>query len=499
MDLQFGQFRLRPRERQLAGPDGSVELSARSFDILQVLLGRPNEVIGKESLFEAAWPGLVVEDNTLQVHISALRKALGGDLIATVHGRGYKYAGPAPVSVPAAAAPAAEPSHSPQRPVVVVLPFDNLSGDPDQQYFSDGITGDIIDRLSRFWTLAVIGQHSATAFRSAAPDFAAIRAKLMAGFVVTGSIRRSGDRIRIAVRLSDTGNGETIWAEHYDRPITDIFSLQDEISALVAASLARRLEIEINMRNAVRAPASLSSYEHMLQGYWHFKKLTRPGNVAARACFERAIAADPRNAEAMAWLGVSYCEDWVHDFSEDNARRGAELCAQAVDLNPGHAVIRAVQTWALLCVGDRPAALQASERSMAFNAGEPGVLVNRALALAYDGKLRDAAELLELAHRLEPVPPLWFGEFRGVLSFSEGRYADTLAGVERLSEHAWDAMYALASYGHLGERDRARDLLARIRARGPEPPWDLGLAREPYRDREVWERLQRGLRLALEF
>jgi TolB-like protein len=287
MDLQFGNYRLKRAERQVLGPQGPVELSARSFDILALLLERPDEVIGKEELFEAVWPGLMVEENTLQVHISALRKALDTGTIMTVHGRGYKYAGPRPV---VDASPNSMPQVIPtdRKPVVVVLPFNNLNSESDQQFLSDGIASDIADLLARFRVFAVIGQHSAAALRAAAPDFAAIRERLRVDFVVTGSLRRAGDSIRITVRLSNAASEETIWSERYDRPMTDLFSLQDEIAELVAVAIARHLEVEINIRSAGRHNVGMSSYEYLLQGYWHFKKLTRAGNVVARECFERA-------------------------------------------------------------------------------------------------------------------------------------------------------------------------------------------------------------------
>src|SRR5258708_7659698 len=135
MDIEFGPYRLKRQQRLLLGPEGAVELSDRSFDILTVLVGRPNELIGKAELFDVVWPGMTVGENTLQVHISALRKALDPAMIVTIHGRGYKYAGPLPVSVETV--PAAD--HQPiadRKPVVVVLPFENLSGDSEQQYFS---------------------------------------------------------------------------------------------------------------------------------------------------------------------------------------------------------------------------------------------------------------------------------------------------------------------------------------------------------------------------
>ena len=498
MDLQFGQYQLKRAERLLLGAEGPVELSARSFDILALLLERPDEVIGKTELFDAVWPGLVVEENTLQVHISALRKALGAGTIMTVHGRGYKYAGPRPV---ASASQAVNPLPivSDRKPMVVVLPFDNLSGDPDQQFFSDGITGDIADRLARFGAFAVIGQHSAASFQAKAPDFAAICERLKVDFIVTGSARRTSERIRFAIRLSDAASEEAIWGERYDRPISDLFTLQDEISQLVAAAIARHLEVEINVRSVGRPQASLSSYEQLLQGYWHFKKLTRAGDAAAKHCFERAIALDPRNAEALGWLGVTYCEGWLMDFQPESAAKGFEFTAQAISLDPTNASCHSAHNWALLWVGDLAGALRISERGISLNPSDPHVLVNRALTLGYDGQTNEAMDLINQAHRLEPIPPRWFGEFSGILAFAEGRYAETLAGVEPIPEPAWDVMYALACYGLMGEKLKARDTLVRLAETGRNHDWALGISREPYRDPAIRERLSEGIAKALSF
>ena len=496
MDVRFGPYLLRRQERRLEGPDGAAELSARAFDLLCVLLDHAGEVVSKDALFSAAWPGVVVEENTLQVHMSALRKALDPGMIVTVHGRGYKYAGPAPVEQDAAAA-AATAGPRDHKPVIAVLPFENLSGDPEQQYFSDGITGDITDRLLRFRKFALIGQHSASAFRSATPDFAAIRDTLKADFALTGSIRRAGERIRIAVLLSSAESGEAIWAERYDRPVSDIFALQDEISALVAAAIASRLDLEINARSSSKPPASLTSYEHLLQGCWHYRKFTPDGNIAARRCFERAAALDPRDGEALAWLGLTYSTPWIYDFSAENATKALVFSAEAVALDPLKAVTYTIHSIALLRNGDLEAALRTSERGLALNPGQPGMLANRAHTVTYDGRTAEARDLMAQALRLEPLPPPWYARYCGVIAFVEERYEEALVGFDPHVERAWDIMYALSCCGHLGRAERPRATLARLRFQGRDPDWLLGVSREPYRDAGVRERLTEGLKLAL--
>ncbi|WP_189476277.1 winged helix-turn-helix domain-containing protein [Mesorhizobium sp. M2A.F.Ca.ET.043.05.1.1] len=160
--MEFGNYRLKRTERQLLGPNGPVELSTRSFDILASLLEKPDEVIGKTELFDAVWPGLVVEENTLQVHISALRKVLDAGTIMTVHGRGYKYAGPRPVP----AAPVVDDASPQTKPSIAVLPFANLSGDSAQEIFCEGLALNIVANLGRFHELFVIDRFSTLAYRN---------------------------------------------------------------------------------------------------------------------------------------------------------------------------------------------------------------------------------------------------------------------------------------------------------------------------------------------
>ncbi len=209
-----------------------------------------------------------------------------------------------------------------RKPVIAVLPFDNLSGDPGQQYFSDGMTEDIIDRLSRYRILSVIGRHSSFALRGHGADMHEIREKLAADYVVTGNIRKSEDRIRIAARLTDAKTEGVLWADHYDRPLRDIFAVQDEVANTIACTLMGRLEMEVATRSPGVSLEGLSSYEHVLQGMWHFRKLSRAATALAADCFQRAIAANPKNAEAHRWLSACHLNRWYLDFSKEDLSKG---------------------------------------------------------------------------------------------------------------------------------------------------------------------------------
>ena len=505
MDVEFGTYRLKRQERLLLGPDGPVELSGRSFDILTVLLDTPNQLIGKAELFDAVWPGVVVEENTLQVHVSALRKALVPNMIVTVHGRGYKYGGPQPVPV-APASVRREPvtlssveNTTPRKPVVAVVPFENQSGNRDQQYFSEGITQDITDSLTRFRMLSVIGQHSAFAFRSSAPDFVGIREKLRADFVVTGSIRRSDDRIRVTVRLSDARSETAVWAERYDRPLSGIFELQDELTDLIAAAVANQLEIEIAAWSGGRNPTNFACYESILQGHWHFKKLDMESNEKAIASYEQALALDPRNAEAMSSLAMCYSSGWLYEFSIPKLEMGVEFATRAIEYDPSAAKSHAVLGFGLLWLQGLDAAKPPMERALVLNPSEWFGLTNRSMISVYEGKPAEARQLLDQARRLNTMPPIWLTEFECVSHFGEGRFADVLPGVEPIPDGAWDMMYAISSYGHLGLAEKACATLARFSDQGRSVDFLFGAMREPYRDPAIRERLSEGIRKALSF
>ncbi len=492
MDRAFGPYRLKRQERRVEGPDGPVDLSARAFDLLCVLLDNAGDVVSKDELFAAAWPGIVVEENTLQVHISALRKALPDGMIATVHGRGYRYAGPVPEKS-AAKTPAGNPHRG---PMIVVLPFANLGGDPDQQYFSDGIAQDITDRLTRFRVLSVIAVDSSLAGQSSVPDVEKVRAATDADFVISGSVRRSDSRIRISVRLTDAATRTSVWAEQYDRPMADLFDVQDEVADMVAATISQKLDIELTSRTLRKPPSSLKTYDLLLRGAWHHLELTRDGNGKAIDLFERALAEDPDYPEALFWLGVSKCLYYEIDFDLPSVKQGMDLIEQVIRINPtdSKAFVGYSLSSGLILGADQ--ARSAIEHALRLNPNDHHAIAQRALVAIYDGEIDLAKEWLASLKKLTPHALPWVEQYHSLIAFHQGRYREALPGLVN-ADFAWQTMYQIACYGHLGETDQAQAIVARFVAQGRVLDFHAAAAREPYSDAALHQHLIDGVRKAL--
>lgn len=499
LSLSFGPYRLKRLDRQIDGPDGAIELSARAFDLLCVLLDGGGEVVSKDAIFDAVWPGVVVGENTLQVHVSALRKALGPGMIATVHGRGYRYSGPLPRTkdVPPLAAHGETGPDAASGPVLAVVPFIDLGGDPGQIYFSDGITQDITDRLTRFRGLTVIGLDRPTIGPNSVPDPDWLHSSVGADFVISGSIRRSSDRIRIAVRLTETASRAALWAEQFDRPLADLFDLQDEVSEQVAATIARRLEIELSSRAIRRPPASLKAYDLTLRAIWHYLAYTRDDMAKAVADCELALTEDPEYREAMYWLGNARCAAYDFDFDLDEMRRGLALIEKTIQLDPNDS--RAFVSLSIYAgVAYSPdASRKAADQALRLNPGDYYAHAQRALVAFFDGDHALARAWLASVNRLTPNPLPWVAHYEPMIAFQEGRFRDTCAGLAGYADPAWQMMYAIAAHGHLGETDQARAIVAHYAAQGRVHDYFAAAAREPYLHAEPREHLIAGLRLAL--
>lgn len=476
MDLLFGDYRLKRAERLLLGPQGPVELSGRSFDILAVFLDRPDEVIAKAELFDAVWPGLVVEENTLQVHISALRKQLAGEMIATVHGRGYKYAGPRPV-------PAA--TETPSRPSIAILPFDNMSGDPEQDYFSDGITEDIIAELGKFREFLVIARNSSFHLRGKADDLAEVARKLAVQYVVEGSVRKIGNRVRVTVQLIDASSMAHVWGEHYDRELDDIFAIQDEITQMIAARLARQARTAIASRARARPTENMSAYEFYLRAL----PLAAAYDTAheAEQFLRQAVRLDPRFAAAHAMLGFveSMKFYWVYNDPR-HLHSGLEMTKTALELDPDEAYAHLAAGFARMYLRQFRQAQISLDRAIALNPNDPFILSIHALLLSYTGRPGEALDGINEAQRRDPFAVGWYQDYRGIILTAAGRYREAIACYAKMpTVPTWSLARLVICHAELGEIEQAKTTLAKLEASWPELgidaiiAWELDFFEDP--------------------
>ena len=309
---KFGPYRLDAEAEMLFRESEPVALGRRAVMLLRLLVERAGTPVSKDALMQAAWPGLAIEESNLTVQIAALRRIFadvdgGATWIEKLPRRGYRYVGP-PVAAESGAGLPMElaPSVS-DRPSLAVLPFSNLSGDPGQDYFSDGITGDIIAELSRFRSLFVVARHSSFAYKGKTPEIKRVGRELGVRYVAEGSVRKIGGRVRVTIQLLDTASGYSLWTERYDRELEDIFALQDEIVRAIVAALPGRLE-DAGREIARRKPTpSITAYDLVLLGNERWRQLTVKGMAEAREYFRNAVALDPQYARAhvnIAWTIV---------------------------------------------------------------------------------------------------------------------------------------------------------------------------------------------------
>ncbi len=333
-EISFGRFRLHLARRELRRDNTPVRLGGRALDVLCVLASAGGAVVTKDELMARVWAGVVVEENNLQVHISALRKALAEDRngeswIVTVPGRGYRFLrsqGP-----PAADDPAPGQSlPGPDRPSLAVLPFLNLSGDPEQEYFADGMVEEIITALSRIRWLFVTARNSTFTYKGQAVDVKRVGRELGVRYVLEGSVRKGGERIRIAAQLIDASTGAHLWADHFDGPLEDVFELQDKVASSVAGVIEPALQAAETARSTGRPTTDLTAYDLYLRAHAMVWSSARQ-IPQALGLLEQAIARDPHYGPALAWAG--YCcfrlllDGWSDDPAADRLK-GADF-AQA--------------------------------------------------------------------------------------------------------------------------------------------------------------------------
>src|SRR5690242_18747494 len=324
MQFLFGDHILDAGRRELRRGAEPISVEPQVFDLLIYLVENRDRVVSKDDLIASVWGGRVVSDSTLTSRINAARKAVGDSggnqkLIRTIARKGLRFVGDVRVTPLGADRPhlmshsqedVQEPSRPalplPDRPAIAVLPFVNLSGDPEQEYFSDGISEDIIAALSKLRWFFVIARNSSFTFKGKAVHMKQVAEELGVGYVVEGSVRKSGERVRITAQLNDVATGSHIWAERYDRDLADVFAVQDEITDAIVGAIEPQLYAAENFRAQRKAPDSMDAWDLVMRGLSYYWRLTRQDNVVAQALLEKATAIDPNYGQALGVLAASH-------------------------------------------------------------------------------------------------------------------------------------------------------------------------------------------------
>jgi TolB-like protein/Tfp pilus assembly protein PilF len=401
--------------------------------------------------------------------------------------RVYRVAGTPNVSV-------AMPKAATERPAIAVLPFVNMSGDVEQQYFSDGITEDILTELLRFRSLLVIARNSSFQFRAAA-DVKRIGRVLGVQYVVEGSVRRSSNRVRITAQLVEAARANQLWAEHYDRDMHDIFAIQDELAQAIAATIEGRLAASGAQRSRRKPTSDLAAYDYFLQGR---EGIERRGDPAIAALsLRRAIELDPGFAQAHAWLSQLHLFMFLVELRPESLHEAIVLARKALSLDEADAWSHRAVGYAYMIGGQHELAGIHLDRAVALNPTDTRITSVHALWLAFGGKGDQAVRCLDADLRRDPFPPAWFWNFRGIALFQARRYREAIEGLSRLTNpYPWDYYFLAASYAHLGLIDQARACGAEIlRARPGFALGQVGIV-EPFQDPADLEHLLDGLRKA---
>jgi adenylate cyclase len=378
------------------------------------------------------------------------------------------------------------------KPAIAVLPFVNMSGEPDQEFFADGITEDILTELSRFRELFVISRNSAFFYKGKAINAQKVAKELGVHYVVEGSVRKAGGRVRITVQLIDAETDRHLWAERYDRELADIFAIQDEVTSSIVSILPGRVAAAAQDRAQRKLPENLAAYECVLAGKLLHHRSVRADNEEALRMLDRAIALDPGYAHAHAWkacvLGQSFVYGWSADIEATKRTVIEELTlALSLDENDSdvHRVLAAVN---LSLLRDHDKALYHQERALALNPNDDLIVVQHGEVLTWIGQAEQGIEWIQKAMRLNPYHPERFWSHLGRAYFVARRYDEAIKAFQRISraDHGHLAFLA-ACHAQLDDAAAAKGTAQQVLQRAPDFSIERFIATQHYKhekDRE---------------
>jgi len=482
----FEDYALDTDRRELHRGTDVIPTPPQVFDLLDYLIRNRERVVSKDDLVSAIWNGRIVSDAALTTRLNAARVAIGDSgeeqrLIKTLPRKGFRFVGevreaessPGAVVVSDGHVESSKPALAlPDKPSIAVLPFENMSGDPEQEYFADGMVEEITTALSRFKWLFVIARNSSFTFKGRAVDIKEVGRRLGVRYVLEGSVRKASGKVRIAGQLIDAVTGAHIWADRFERDMTDVFALQDEITvAVVSAIEPKLLQAEIAMATR-RRPESLTAYDFVLRAMPHFYLSTGDGYAEAIKLAHRALELDPRFGFAAAMAGAAHMNNVLLGYSIDRQferREAVRLVRLAVNLDDSDP-----ETLAFACVtlaflaSECESAVEMADRAVALNPNSFNAWSNRGWVHNVAGLPEEAVRSFEQAIRVSPVDPMLHLSFTGMgMAFIELRCFDEAVAAAKKAQRqnpSYSAAYmCLASaFAHLGRAAEAREAVVRL-------------------------------------
>ncbi|MDB5582674.1 MAG: Adenylate cyclase [Bradyrhizobium sp.] len=492
MIYRFEDYCLDVGRQELRRGSEPVDIEPQVLDLLHYIIRNRERVVSKDDLIEHVWRGRIVSDSTLTSRITSARQAIGDSgsqqrLIRTIARKGIRFVGEVRggQSGPATdqAAPSAVASPSPQlpdKPSIAVLPFENMSDDPEQVFFADGIAEDIITALSRYSSLFVIARNSTFTFKGRAVDVKQVGRELGVRYVLEGSLRKSGKRVRVTAQLIEAETGNHVWAERYDRDLADIFAVQDEITSATTTAIAPAIAGAEQLRAIRKPPASLDAWGAYQRGLWHLSRGSADDNAFAGTFFLQAIELDPMFAGG--YIGRSAV------LARAKGTQGEEeaMARHAVSLDSGNAEAHARLSLALLARGDHQGAISQAEQALALCPNLAAAHGALGVVLAYAGRPREGLAALNTCLRLDPRGPFLVNRLNQVVlaQYFCRDYEAAVEAAERAirsfpdfpSPYRWLA----AALGNLGRTVEAKAALDQAMLIAPaefdfqvrkRPPW----------------------------
>ncbi|HEX2113136.1 MAG TPA: tetratricopeptide repeat protein [Alphaproteobacteria bacterium] len=501
--------------RELRRETRLVAVEPQVFDLLVYLVQNRERVVSKDDLLAFVWHGRIVSESALGTRINAARAAIGDSgeaqrLIRTLPRRGLRFVAAVQEENPGPQAPAGVPNRSrpalalPDRPSIAVLPFTNMCGDPDQEHFADGISEDLITSLSRIRWLFVIARNSTFVYKHQPVDVKQVARELGVRYVLEGSVRRAGKRLRISAQLIDAMTGGHHWAERYDRELGDIFAVQDEITRSVAGAIEPCMLAAEGLRALSRSADDLGAWDLVARAQSHFWRLTPLDHEAAVSVLKHAVEAYPDYAPARSLLGFRLVfaahMGWVE--REQGLLAGHQHATRAIALDDrdswGHI---ALGYWAMM-ERRTEESVAAFRRAVSLNPNSAAANAHLSHIFAFAGRDREAIEHGEEAIRLSPLDPemaLFLGAM-AVAHYTVGQFVEAArytAEALRLRPGFHGAQrLRCASLAKAGQIDEARSLLATVRREQPQLSIDWIRASVPYQSPHLMEHFLEGMRTA---